>query len=490
MTVACDYLHQHDRHYHLHHHRRPHHYTTYHYHPPPTTHHPPPTTHHRQAFDAFPRFLKSSHMETVIARLQQSGNSEAADAVLNVQQKSNNMLPKDADDWTNMFATAAETFPACIVISDMCIPGAPMIYVNPEFCKVTGYSQQESVGRNCRFLQGPETEVESIAVIRNTLSKGQDCHVKLTNYRKNGEKFQNLLSMKPVFDADGIYRYVIGVQFEVVEDMNLKARLVQLDKLLRLLPSKLPGLRSKAKARAKGNLAARVTGEANELVAKKDAVMKYEQKQAGSDARDGPRLLEGEEEEAPAAATLDYSATIFHFTRLYWLQKPLDSLRGILTDPFGIECCIQFASCACSEVVRHHLLFCVDGLEMQKYDKYNGERDKQLYKLHRQRNKNHLFYCTTTEIEYGRLPYMDWMPVAEEIDTRLEQSLEMLSTQFMPNFCMTKWAKILVEVGRGTGGVVKVLKVDDAKRQHHICCRRCQTPTTPILTPTRTPTIP
>lgn len=52
-------------------------------------------------------------------------------------------------------------------------------------------------------------------LIQDKLSKGQDCHVKLTNYRKNGEKFQNLLSMKPVFDADGIYRYVIGVQFEV-----------------------------------------------------------------------------------------------------------------------------------------------------------------------------------------------------------------------------------------------------------------------------------
>jgi PAS domain S-box-containing protein len=74
---------------------------------------------------------------------------------------------------------------------------------------VAGYNREEAVGRNCRFLQGPETEPEAIQVIRNTLSKGQDCHVKLTNYRKNGDKFQNLLSMKPVFDADGIYRYVL-----------------------------------------------------------------------------------------------------------------------------------------------------------------------------------------------------------------------------------------------------------------------------------------
>eukprot|EP00611_Tribonema_gayanum_P002436 TRINITY_DN1181_c0_g1_i1.p1 TRINITY_DN1181_c0_g1~~TRINITY_DN1181_c0_g1_i1.p1 ORF type:complete len:470 (-),score=198.59 TRINITY_DN1181_c0_g1_i1:826-2079(-) len=144
-----------------------------------------------------------------------------------------------AEEWLKKFMAAAETFPACIVVSDMTQPGAPMIFVNDAFCRVTGYSKEETVGRNCRFLQGPDTEPEAIALIRSTLSQGQDCHVKLTNYRKNGEKFQNLLSMKPVFDANGIYRYVIGVQFEVVADKGLKRRLSQLDKLLTMMPSKL-----------------------------------------------------------------------------------------------------------------------------------------------------------------------------------------------------------------------------------------------------------
>ena len=98
----------------------------------------------------------------------------------------------------------------------------------------------EATGRNCRFLQGPETEVEAIKIIRSTLSKGEDCHVKLTNYKKNGEKFQNLLTMRPVFDADNVYRYVIGVQFEVVLNEDLKTRMLMLDKLLKLLPRKLP----------------------------------------------------------------------------------------------------------------------------------------------------------------------------------------------------------------------------------------------------------
>ena len=196
----------------------------------------------------------------IFARLTLNVTLSQSSALEGALSSAGSNMPQDADDWLNMFISSAESFPACIVISDMTIPGAPMVYINGEFTKTTGYTKEEAVGRNCRFLQGPETEPESIAVIRNTLSKGQDCHVKLTNYRKNGEKFQNLLSMKPVFDADDIYRYVIGVQFEILQDEGLKKRLVQLDKLLRLLPSRL-NLKSKAKARMRGKMASKTNGE-------------------------------------------------------------------------------------------------------------------------------------------------------------------------------------------------------------------------------------
>ena len=63
----------------------------------------------------------------------------------------------------------------CIVISDMSVPGAPMVYVNPPFCRCTGYAREEAVGRNCRFLQGPDTEFESLRVIRSTLAKVCSC---------------------------------------------------------------------------------------------------------------------------------------------------------------------------------------------------------------------------------------------------------------------------------------------------------------------------
>lgn len=114
-----------------------------------------------------------------------------------------------------------------------------MFFVNQEFCRVTGYDKHEAQGRNCRFLQGPKTEPQSVAVIQDTLRRGVDCHVKISNYRKSGELFENLLTMRPVHDSNGVYRFCIGVQFEVTRDLSLKARLAKLDKLVKLLPSVL-----------------------------------------------------------------------------------------------------------------------------------------------------------------------------------------------------------------------------------------------------------
>ncbi|KAH8047206.1 PAS domain-containing protein [Aureococcus anophagefferens] len=145
---------------------------------------------------------------------------------------------RDTDEWLGAFTQIAETWPACIVVSDMTIP-ARRWSTNPEFCRVTEYTTAGAVGRNCRFLQGPDTEPESIGVIQRTLGKCEDCHVLLTNYRKSGEKFKNL-SMRPVLDADDVYRFVIGVQFEVIEDDNLPMRLGQLDRCRACCRKKLP----------------------------------------------------------------------------------------------------------------------------------------------------------------------------------------------------------------------------------------------------------
>jgi PAS domain S-box-containing protein len=211
--------------------------------------------------DAFPRFLESEGCNKLMERLQQ----DKALAVDDVDSAvwSDYTIAEDVGYWIKMFISMAETLPVCIVIADMTIPNNPLVYVNDEFCKTTEYSKDEAQGQNCRFLQGPETEPESLEVIRETLRQGIDCHVKITNYKKSGAKFQNLLSMRPVHDSNGVYRFVIGVQFEVgncahvqhlldhfdevtrsgldkqVKSLELEKRLKTLEHLLRLLPTTL-----------------------------------------------------------------------------------------------------------------------------------------------------------------------------------------------------------------------------------------------------------
>ncbi|QDZ17942.1 signal transduction histidine kinase [Chloropicon primus] len=93
----------------------------------------------------------------------------------------------------------------------------PIIYANEGFVRMTGYSESETLGRNCRFLQGPNTEQSAIATLRQAVSERKSCAVKLTNYRKNGEMFINYLSLTPIFDNDGMLQHYVGIQSDITE---------------------------------------------------------------------------------------------------------------------------------------------------------------------------------------------------------------------------------------------------------------------------------
>lgn len=71
------------------------------------------------------------------------------------------------------------------------------------------------LGRNCRFLQGPDTDRRAVREIRSAIENRVECTVRLLNYTKQGRAFWNLFSLAPVFDADGNVRYFIGVQVDV-----------------------------------------------------------------------------------------------------------------------------------------------------------------------------------------------------------------------------------------------------------------------------------
>eukprot|EP01039_Chlorochromonas_danica_P005036 gene5032-5528_t len=88
----------------------------------------------------------------------------------------------------------------------------PIVYASPGFQKLTGYSREEVVGRNCRFLQGPETDKVEVEVMRQALQEEKDITVVLLNYQKNGTPFWNKIELAHLRDGDGKVSFIVALQ--------------------------------------------------------------------------------------------------------------------------------------------------------------------------------------------------------------------------------------------------------------------------------------
>ncbi len=105
-----------------------------------------------------------------------------------------------------------------VVISDPSRPDNPLIFVSDEFERQTGYTAAEALGRNCRFLQGPDTDPAAVQAIRDALAAREEITVDLLNYCKNGQPFWNRLRIRPLFDEAGELRYYAGAQNPITAD--------------------------------------------------------------------------------------------------------------------------------------------------------------------------------------------------------------------------------------------------------------------------------
>ena len=107
----------------------------------------------------------------------------------------------------------------CLV--DASQPDLPLTYVNPAFEELTGWARADAVGRNCRFLQGPDTDPRAVAELRDAIARGEACRVTLLNYRRDGEPFWNQLTITPVTGPrDGVIAFtgaLVEVAAPVVE---------------------------------------------------------------------------------------------------------------------------------------------------------------------------------------------------------------------------------------------------------------------------------
>ncbi|WP_305819761.1 PAS domain-containing protein [Erythrobacter sp. JK5] len=114
-----------------------------------------------------------------------------------------------------LFEQAMAQTRMAICLSDPHHPDMPIVFANRAFRRLTGYSEEEVIGRNCRFLQGPETSPEPVERIREAIANEDVVVVELVNYRKNGTKFWNALHLGPIYNDRGELVYFFGSQWDV-----------------------------------------------------------------------------------------------------------------------------------------------------------------------------------------------------------------------------------------------------------------------------------
>ena len=129
-----------------------------------------------------------------------------------------------------LFAAMASTRMP-MVVTDPHAPDHPIVFVNEAFGTMSGYSVDETVGRNCRFLQGRDTDPLAVDAIRQAVRARTEISIEILNYRKDGSAFWNALFVSPVFDREGALIYYFASQFDVSPRRDAVAALGQAQKL-------------------------------------------------------------------------------------------------------------------------------------------------------------------------------------------------------------------------------------------------------------------
>ncbi len=109
-----------------------------------------------------------------------------------------------------------------IIIADVQKEDMPIIYVNRTFTEVTGYSSQETIGLNARFLQGSQRDQPGVKVMQQAITEGTDCRVVVQNFRKDGEAFWNEVYLSPIRSSGGQITHYVGIQNDITEHKKIE----------------------------------------------------------------------------------------------------------------------------------------------------------------------------------------------------------------------------------------------------------------------------
>lgn len=112
-------------------------------------------------------------------------------------------------------ATMVAKSSLAFIVSNPRLFDNPIIICNDAFTKMTGYSRDEVIGRNCRFLRGQDTQPEATEKLRNGIFNNENLLVEILNYKRDGSSFRNAVMIAPMFDDDGELAYFLGSQMEL-----------------------------------------------------------------------------------------------------------------------------------------------------------------------------------------------------------------------------------------------------------------------------------
>ena len=135
------------------------------------------------------------------------------------------------EDRGNIFFAAVEMTRMPMLVTDPNQEDDPIVFVNGAFLDLTGYKEEEILGRNCRFLQGPDTDRATVAEVRRALREQRAVAVDLLNYKADGEPFWNALFIGPIFDQDGKLLYFFASQMDITERRSMLESNLQAQKM-------------------------------------------------------------------------------------------------------------------------------------------------------------------------------------------------------------------------------------------------------------------
>ena len=122
-----------------------------------------------------------------------------------------------------------------VVLADPDLPDAPIVYANKAFEKLTGFSLEDTIGFNCRFLQADDRNQQASQQISAAMKKQESIEVMLRNYKKDGSLFYNRLKITPLLDKKNRIIYYLGVQHDVTEQVEADNQIRELNAIIAML---------------------------------------------------------------------------------------------------------------------------------------------------------------------------------------------------------------------------------------------------------------